>query len=1013
MRYRLLGDLLSIKSALLYKRGYVDSTFKRHPSEQMNATKTNQSSSTTFMEYSFKFKIDKGSYSSFNLAEYFSDQTLKVLADDNDSSSVPSNLLMYQLSNDVVDRNYTIFEIFDSGSSTEMILNISEDIQKIEFFDEFLDYKKVDGLYVEVSEYNVDGKDNHLYKTPVMIVEFGPEVSYEPEDYSNKDEMPIKPDWDDESEKSYQLDIDEYTNKKFLSISTTSLDQEPILNLSISAHKSQIDPHRNQEDYVVQNKDMRDVLRNEISTLGKMEYSDIIMDRRSNTIVSTTEVNNDLPLLKTRMKLRQVEVDGIMYDDYLDYIEYNKGHKVHYKGEVYISLIDGNLCENPSISPMWQLISTVIEPDVPEDYGDPHVVNVRVNDPRFGTTDPIGPISVKYGYELGVKIITDKANIKSIKLDGVDQILPLNDVFTVQEVKLDHDLLVEFDPIYHKVDVITYPNPDYGKVTGGGMYLQNDIEPAIFTANPYYGYEFLGWYIDGKLVSEESRYEVDKIAKPFTLIAKFDRKKYEVTINSTEGGTYLPKDGNPTKVIVSHGDNLDISLTAFPGYELEFIKVNDNVVEEYYENSMYILNDIQSNLNVDLVFSRYQFHVIDPILGRINYVIIDDQLWSIKDVNDGTYLSLDEMINIDGSVRENINFRVPSKDDWQKLYDYFDEKYAALNIKSPSITRFDPNGWKDTIYRGKGRFRLDFMPYGVYVNNDIGFKGRNEESWHWSSTLDDSMDSVIASVLHHDSAIGFYEDIDTEYCKMPIRLMSDTLKVNLLGKSYRYVTTSIRISVLLLDDDTISSNDKYETYQVTQDWLLDNLDYDELGVHYEETECGRFGRLYKLDEVKKLNELLADTGFSVPSNLDYIFLEKYLGYNRDQVTLSQDGIFDVDLDTYMSGYVGTNEAKRLKTGNLIYSGIDWKGYEDRSLENSQLNVLPSGYAIVDEDGIEFKSMGTVAKFWTSTIVESNGTSMAHSRTISYSNDKIFRGVDQGSRNYMSVRPVRTTITKIL
>ena len=163
----------------------------------MNSVKTDQSSSMSFMEYIFKFKIDKGYYSSFDISDYLSDSTIKSLTSD-DSSDIPSNLLMYQLSTDNEDRNYSLFEILNLGDSTDIIVNADDDIQKIEFYDFKADYEIVDGIIPDITEYNETTSDP-LSPVPVMVVEFGPEISYEPEDYYNKDEMPAEPAWDEES----------------------------------------------------------------------------------------------------------------------------------------------------------------------------------------------------------------------------------------------------------------------------------------------------------------------------------------------------------------------------------------------------------------------------------------------------------------------------------------------------------------------------------------------------------------------------------------------------------------------------------------------------------------------------------------------------------------------------------------------------------------------------------------------------------------------------------------------
>ena len=144
--------------------------------------------------------------------------------------------------------------------------------------------------------------------------------------------------------------------------------------------------------------------------------------------------------------------------------------------------------------------------------------------------------------------------------------------------------------------------------------------------------------------------------------------------------------------------------------------------------------------------------------------------------------------------------------------------------------------------------------------------------------------------------------------------------------------------------------------------------------------------------------------------MDYVYLEKYLGYDRDKLVESDSGDISIDIDTYMSGYVGTVEGKRLKAGDLVYSGVNWNGYGTETADNSQLNILPSGYSSIDDEGNNsFHGMGTEAKFWTSTVVSKSGSIIAESRSISNSSDKILRGTDQGSKIRMSIRMVRTNI----
>lgn len=1023
MRYRLLGDLLNIKSALLYKRGYVDVVKMRHPSYQMNSVKTNQSDHAAFMEYDFKFKLDKGYYSSFNISNFISSQTMSsLLGDSNNLSDIPSNLLMYQISNNDTNRNYSLFEIFNPGDSTEMILDLGVNIQKIEFYDRFLNYEfNEDGEISDVEEYNINNP-NPLSEVPILIVEFGPEESYEPEDYYNKEEMPIKPDWDEESERKYLMEIEEYSNKKFLTISTTSSDSG-YLNLSLSSHKSQIDPHRNQEKYVIENKDFKSMMNSVGKTIESYDDTSIVLDKRSNTILGNSILDSSsLILLNDKINLSSKKIpvtskdenEGIItryYEEYKDYVVYHENDSVYYKGDVFISLINGNLSENPSISPMWALMSKIEDPELPEGFGDPHVVNIRVNDSKLGTTDPIGPTNVEYGHELYVKIITDKALVRSIKLDGVSQTIPMGKVFTVSNVIDDHDLLIEFEAIYKNLKLISDPI-EGGTTKGSGRYVLNTSVEISAVAN--YGYEFSGWYINEKILSTSSTYIIEKLSDDMVVTAKFSIRKYNVVIECSEGGTYTPMSSNPTRMQVDHGSSLTIGIVPYTGYETEYIKVNDRIYE-YYDKPELIINNITEDYSIYIKYSRPQYHVIDPILGRINYVVIGDQLWSTSNLNYPVrdtiqYYSGEEMKLIDEKLGNGgTKFRVPTEDDINELYSYFDEKKVGLYLKSDKITRFDDNGWKDSIFRGLNYYRFNSMPYGYYNGKDLVKK--NKESHYWTSTINKETDSATTMVFYHDSPMGVLEDKKLSDNSLCIKPCADAYKVNILGKDYRYLEVSIKVNVRILDDDNVSSNDKFETHVVTQKWILDNLDYTDLGTRFEESECGKFGSLYSLDEVSKISELMKSdkSGFSIPTDLDYIFLEKFLGYGKDQIVKTKEGRYEVDLDTYSSGYIGSIEGKRLKTGNLIYSGVNWNGYDNNEYDNSQLNVLPSGYAVVLDDGsLEYKGMGSEAKFWTSSISRTEDKITAYSRSLSCLSDKILRGVD-GSKIKMSIRMVSTNI----
>lgn len=1021
MRYNLLGDIIDIKSALVYNRGYVDVAYGRNPVAQLNAVKTMSSDHTTFMEYSFKYKIDKGYYSDFNKLKMISKSTVDLMSDSKEIN-VPSDLLLYQLGEEAK-YNYSLFEVFTSGELTNLLLDLDPKIQKIEFYEDFLDYPvDEDGYIHSVTEYSLTNPDPLVAK-PIMIVEFGPEISYEAEDYYNTGEMDVKPsEWSDEDEHNYQLALDEYYNRKFLFI-TIAADSSTEINLSLHAHQSEDIQHRNQDKYVISNKDMRSIMNDHGTTIT--ESNGLVLDNRSNTVLGTTSIDEkDLILLNSMKSVRSSD------ESYKPYVMYNYGDEVTYHGKKYRSGINGNIAENPSISPFW--ISEEDEYIPPEIEKVSHLVTVRVNDEKLGMTSPYGTQEVEYGHDLKIKLLPDTGEVKFIQLDGVNQMLPLKDTYTVMNVTEDHDVLVVYEPVYKHLRLsvnifgkgVPYANSN---AYGGDFIIKSEISIDLTIDDSH---EFLRWEDKkGNIISTKSHFVYTDLIEDTELIAILRKKVFTITVSSNQGGVFEPYDGNPTVIESEYGTDVIIKLLPDVGFEVDRIEV-DGKVTKRYKGSTYEIFYLMSDHEIIITYSRPKHVVTDPILGEIEFKIVGDQLWSTYDVhyrsigmtylNDmeneliGSYFNRNDLAILSGFLIDGgTGFRVPSVSDWRKLYDKFDEKLVGLKLKSDSIVRFDKYGWNSSIYRGHNEYGLGFMPYGSYTkpeaSSGILFDGLNTESVHWSSDINEKDGSSYASVFYYDSPAGFLIENKLKERYIQVRLMSDTPKVHLIDKDYRYMTISVKITAKVYDGDTLTSNDLYEDYLVTQDWTLDNLDWTGLGVHYDNAKDSIYGSLYSLDDAKELNTACEGTGFRVPSDTDFSFLERYLGYGKDKYLRMEDGSIDLDREVYSTGYIGSTEGKRMKSGDFMYSDVRWNGYPTYSDENSMLEVLPGGYCEVTSDGLIFNDLGYSAKFW-SLNNDSDDTSSALS-IYSYS-DKLSRSVEYGDRVKLSVRMVRTKIERV-
>jgi uncharacterized protein (TIGR02145 family) len=101
------------------------------------------------------------------------------------------------------------------------------------------------------------------------------------------------------------------------------------------------------------------------------------------------------------------------------------------------------------------------------------------------------------------------------------------------------------------------------------------------------------------------------------------------------------------------------------------------------------------------------------------------------------------------------------------------------------------------------------------------------------------------------------------------------------------------------------------------------------------------------------------------------------------------------------GTRGTDEGKRLKKDDGVYSGIEWKGYPTSSEENTGFRAVPSGYK--SSEGY-FAGLGLQAKFWSTSLTE-GGTYSAMIRMLKNSSSKIYRQIEMVD-NKCSIRLVR-------
>ncbi len=164
-------------------------------------------------------------------------------------------------------------------------------------------------------------------------------------------------------------------------------------------------------------------------------------------------------------------------------------------------------------------------------------------------------------------------------------------------------------------------------------------------------------------------------------------------------------------------------------------------------------------------------------------------------------------------------------------------------------------------------------------------------------------------------------------------------------------------------------------------WMKDNLRYDYPDESWcyndDENACADLGMLYTFDAAKKA----CPTGWRLPTDADWMDLEKALGLPQDQMMI----------DGYSTPR-GSNEGQKLKTGGT--SGLEFK---------------ISGFAAITDgeatfDGI--KGDRPRSYFWTATTKVVNRKTVAYRRRVESKNGYIFRFSNPAAGYAVAVRCVQ-------
>ena len=222
-------------------------------------------------------------------------------------------------------------------------------------------------------------------------------------------------------------------------------------------------------------------------------------------------------------------------------------------------------------------------------------VKTSVNDSDAGkVTDSA---SVPYG---GNMTITAKAkdgyHFEKFVEDG--KTITESNSLQLNNITSDRNITAVFSKNTVKVNVAANP-AQTGAIDGGGKYdIGSNVNLQAYATD---GYVFVGWTINGQLVSKDTRYTINNVRNDMTVIANFMQKGAQTfSITSAianQGGTITPSGD----IIVPQGGSATFTILPQPGYVISAVMIDGKNIGPV---STYTFNNVQGIHAIAAGFSK-------------------------------------------------------------------------------------------------------------------------------------------------------------------------------------------------------------------------------------------------------------------------------------------------------------------------------------------------------------------------------------------------------------------------
>lgn len=399
----------------------------------------------SFSEYSFKERPEKDKFKSFVFANYLDSSTLSLLKTGKDEFNyelltILSKKIFPQKSTEELNNSsseHKFFGVISDLSQNILYLDVPENVWKIELYDEYIfsNYKYGNFVDSELLDklFSTDLYKNRILKKPSLVITLGPEANHlnnlglELEEGHLDFSMYFKESLDFYSELSDDLtgfikinetDWDslykEIISRKILKLVTSSNDSfGKSVNLSSISWGKDINPNRNKNRIALRNDDFwasrdNNKLLSSIDDGNKVNGQNLLIDSNSGVILGTKKIINSnqlFPIFNSKKR-----PDNKVYHSRK---VYNVGDIVLLNDYLYISLVSGNIGENPKYSSFWKILKrydpkeddslsnyeyslTLLRESLITDY---YQLYTHSNNKNFGEISPMGHNSLKKSSE--------------------------------------------------------------------------------------------------------------------------------------------------------------------------------------------------------------------------------------------------------------------------------------------------------------------------------------------------------------------------------------------------------------------------------------------------------------------------------------------------------------------------------------------------------------------------------------------------------------------------------------